>query len=143
MQLRLSPASVESLLGGAEALRPITPNWDKRDFPLQAHQAFGTSPLPLSAVYIFGDRASEERAPWVEPLHPRDAFISLVGNTYGNTLLDAPMRAHEFDVLTQMTTQVPVRRVIPHDSHQRIGKLCDTILDDLERRDTAHEAQPA
>jgi hypothetical protein len=141
--LRLWPASVASLLGGAEALRPITPNWDKRDFPLQEHRAFGTSPLPLAAVYIFGDRVNEDRAPYVESINPREAFISLVGNTYGNTLLDPAMRAHEFDVLTQMTSQVPVRRVVPHDSHQLIDRLCDTILDDLQRRGTAHEAQPA
>jgi hypothetical protein len=139
--LRLWPASVTTLLGGADALRPITPNWDKRDFPLQEHQAFRTSPLPLAAVYIFGDRSNEDRAPYVEPISPREGFINLVGNTYGNTLLDPVMRAHEFDVLTRMTNEVPVRRVVPHDSHQLIGKLCDTILDDLQRYGTAHEAQ--
>jgi len=129
--LRLWPASVTSLLGRVEALRPITPNWDKRDFPLLEHRAFTTSPLPLAALYILGERRNDDRAPYVEPVSPRDAFIHLVGNTYGNTLLDAPMRAHEFEVLTQLSSQVPIRRVIPHESPERIGTLCDTILDDI------------
>jgi len=140
--LRLWPASVTSLLGRVDALRPITPNWDKRDFPLLEHQAFKTSPLTLAALYILGDRRNDDRAPYVEPLSPREGFINLVGNTYGNTLLDPPMRAHEFDVLTQLSSQVPIRRVIPHDSHQLIDKLCDTILDDLQPHVAVHEAQP-
>jgi hypothetical protein len=131
--LRLWPASVTSLLGDVDSLRPITPNWDKRDFQLLKYQAFNTSPLPLAAVYLLGARDNDDRAPYVEPLSPREGFIHLVGNTYGNTLLDPPMRAHEFDVLTQMSNQVPMRRVIPHESPQRVGQLCDTILGDLQR----------
>jgi hypothetical protein len=131
--LRLWPASVTSLLGHVEALRPITPNWDKRDFPLLEHRAFETSPLPLAALYLLGDRQNDDRAPYVEPVTPREGFIGLVGNTYGNTLLDAPMRAHEFEVLTQMSSQVAIRRVTPHESPERIGALRDTILDDLQR----------
>ena len=141
--LRLWPASVASLLGGVDALRPITPNWDKRDFPLLEHRAFATSPLPLAALFILGDRRNDERAPYAEPVSPREGFIHLVGNTYGNTLLDPPMRAHEFDVLTRMCNEVPIRRVIPHESRERIGAICDTILDDLERHGAAHKAQPA
>ena len=132
--LRLWPASVTSLLGHVDALRPITPNWDKRDFPLLEHQAFEKSPLPLAAVYWLGDRSNDDRAPYMEPVSPREAFIFLVGNTYGNTLLDASMRAHEFEVLTRMSSQVPIRRVIPHESPDRIGTLCDAILDDIHAR---------
>ena len=134
--LRLWPASVTSLLGAPDALRPITPNWDKRDFPLLKHQAFNASSLPLAALYILGDRQNDDHAPYVEPLRPREGFINLVGNTYGNTLLDPPMRAHEFDVLTQLSTQVPIRRVIPHESREHIGKLCDAILEDIQRHAT-------
>ena len=140
--LRLWPASVTSLLGTPEALRPITPNWDKRDFPLLEHQAFNASPLPLAALYLLGDRQHDDRAPYVEPVTPREGFISLVGNTYGNMLLDPPMRAHEFDVLTQLSTQVPIRRVIPHDSPQLVETLCDAILADLRRHVIVHHTQP-
>jgi hypothetical protein len=131
--LRLWPASNDSLNGIVEALRPITPNWDKRDFPLREYRAFNASPLPLAAVYILGDRQDAHGAPRVEPLSPREGFITLVGNTYGNTLLDASMRAHEFEVLTEMSNRVPIRRVTPHGSPQLIDRMCEVILDDFRR----------
>jgi hypothetical protein len=44
-------------------------------------------------------------------MRPQTALLSLVGNTYGNYLLDAAMRAVEFDLLGRVVERVPVRQV--------------------------------
>jgi hypothetical protein len=82
---------------------------------------------------MFSPRASESQAPRVAQLSSRQALLELVQNTYLNWLLDRERRAAEFDVLTRLVMEVPVRRIIPHSDPHRIGALCDLIRDDAER----------
>jgi hypothetical protein len=56
--------------------------------------------------------------------------MELVQNTYMNWLLDRHQRAAEFDALSKLVTQVPVRRIVPHADPGRIGELCDLIQAD-------------
>jgi hypothetical protein len=46
--------------------------------------------------------------------------------------LDRNQRAAEFDALSKLVTQVPVRRIVPHADPGRIGELCDLILADAK-----------
>jgi len=41
------------------------------------------------------------------------------------------MRAHEFELLTRVSHQVPLRRVTPHSATTRIPDLCDRIREDF------------
>jgi len=50
-----------------------------------------------------------------------------------NWVLDQGQRAAEFDMLTKVVTQVPVRRIVPHADPERVGALCDLIIADVER----------
>ena len=51
------------------------------------------------------------RTPLVEEFGAREAFMTLVANTYVNYLLNEDMRRREFDVLGNVVAGVPVRRV--------------------------------
>jgi hypothetical protein len=127
----LWPDAVESLFGVRHALPRLTSNWEKFFLPLEGRNAkFEAHKRPLGAVYLLAPRAAEANAPRIEEVGPREALLELVQNTYMNWLLDREQRAAEFDALSKLVTQVPVRRIVPHADPGRIGELCDLILAD-------------
>jgi len=84
-------------------------------------------------IYLLAQRSQEERAPWIEEISPREALLELVQNTYLKRLLDRTQRAAEFDLLSRVVMQVPVRRILPHVDFARVGVLCDLIVAHTER----------
>ena len=127
--IRLWPASVKTLYGSDSHLPKLTPNWDKCYLDLT--ERFPTKAVPLSAIYLFGERRDEPGAPFVQAVDRTDALLSLIANTYTNYLIDRSMQARQFDLLTRVLANVPVRRVVPHADPQRVRQLCDCILDDF------------
>jgi hypothetical protein len=129
--IRLWPASVKALYGAETHLPKLTPNWDKCYLDLKGQ--FQTEPLPLAAIYHLGERRHDATAPFVETLDRSEGLLSLIANTYATKLMDKEMRAREFEVLTRVLNNVPLRRVTPHADPVRIPELCDTILSDFSR----------
>jgi hypothetical protein len=130
----LWPEAVHNLFGTPDALPPLTPNWEKCFLALDAGVTkFETERRPLGGVYILSPRVAEENAPRVEEISAQRAVLVLVQNTYMNWLLDRDRRALEFQVLSNLVTQVPIRRVVPHRDPARIGALCDLIVEDAQR----------
>ncbi len=131
--IRLWPASVKALYGTESHLPKLTPNWDKCYLDLTGRpEQFQQESLPLAAIYLLNDRRNNSRAPFIEPVDSAVAFMSLVANTYATKLMDKQMRAREFELLTRVLNNVPLRRVTPHADSARIPELCDCILKDFE-----------
>jgi hypothetical protein len=127
----LWPESVEMLYGSADALPKILPEDEKRLLALGDGSArYETRALRLAAIYVLADRRSDP-APIVEPLGARPALLSLVTDSFANRVLDREMRAQEFDVLSRLATQVPVRRVFPHRDPGKVHHLCEAIWKDF------------
>jgi hypothetical protein len=125
--LCLWPESVESLYGSAEALPRFSANYEKRCLSLRKQELrFEARALPLSAIYILGDRRSDP-APLVEELTPQKAFLSLVANTFATNTLDTTMRAKEFEVLARLFPRIPVRVLCAHHDAGRLTDLCDLL----------------
>jgi hypothetical protein len=129
----LWPDAVRDLLGRPDALPRLTPSWEKCFLPLDGIRAkFEAKRKPLGAVYMLAPRAEEANAPRIEEVGASEALLELVRNTYMNWLLDRNQRATEFDALSRLVQQVPVRRIVPHADPGRIGELCDLILADAK-----------
>jgi len=130
-QVGLWPDAVETLLGSADALPRLTSSWEKCFLPLDGGRArFEPEQRSLGTIYLLAPRTDSEDAPRIEQISPREALLGLVQNTYMNWLLDRKQRAAEFDFLSGLVTNVPVRRIIPHSDPARIGPLCDLIVAD-------------
>ncbi len=130
----LWPESVEKLFGAPDALPRLTPSWEKYFLPLDGKNArFEEQRRVVSTVYLFAPRVGEADAPRIETMSSREALLNLVQNTYMNWLLDRNQRAAEFDALSKLVTQVPIRRIVPHLDPGRIGALCELIVADAER----------
>ncbi len=140
----LWPDAVKKLFGAPDALPRLTPSWEKFFLPLDGRNAkFEEQRQALSAVYLFAPRVAEPDAPRIETMSSREALLNLVQNTYMNWLLDREQRAAEFDALGKLVTQVPVRRIVPHLDHGRIGALCELIVTDAERLSAAYDSTAA
>lgn len=127
--IRLWPASVKALYGSETHLPKLTPNWEKCYLDLK--QQFHGQPLPLAAIYQLSERRHDARAPFVETLNRSEGLLSLIANTYATKLMDRAMRAREFELLTRVLNNIPLRRVTPHADPARIPELCDRILTDF------------
>jgi hypothetical protein len=139
----LWPESVGMLAGDAHALPLITPNWDKRFLPLDGSPAHHDDQRrPLALVYLLAPREAAN-APRVEEVSGRDVLLELVQNTYMNWLLDRTQRAAEFELLTRLVAQVPVRRIVPHRDPACVDDLCDLILSDATSQFTKRIAVAA
>jgi hypothetical protein len=133
-RVNLWPDSVLTLFGSKDALPRITPTWEKRYLPLgdNGHH-FGSTPLPLGAIYILDSRNAAHTTPALEEVSGEEAFMALVANTYVNYLLDQDMRRKEFDVLGRLVSSIPIRRVRPPAESSAIFNLCETIAADAKR----------
>src|SRR4051794_18981335 len=130
--IRLWPAAVKALYGSETHLPKLTPNWDKCYLALEEN--FQREPLRLAAIYHLGERRHETRAPFVQGLDRAEGMMSLVANTYATKLMDKQMRAREFELLTRVVGNVPMRRVTPHADAGRLDDLCTRIIADFKSR---------
>jgi hypothetical protein len=131
-RLNLWPESVEALYGSPERLPLITPGWDKRFLDLsRPPYAFQNRPVPLAAIYLLREVAAGDRPPRTEAATGPAALMGLVANTYANYLLDAPMRAREFDFLGHIVARVPIRSVSYSRHSESYAQLPDAIWADF------------
>lgn len=127
----LWPDSVEKLLGSADALPSLTPNWEKKFLGLDGKRAsFALQTTPLGAIYLLGERSSDESAPRIAEISTKEALLELVQNTYMNALLTKEQRASEFELLGRLVNLVPCKRIIAHKEAARIGALCELLESD-------------
>src|SRR5262249_889832 len=143
-RIRLWPDAAEALYGFSSALPQLTPNWDKCYLDLTRNgYRFQPSALPLAAIYLLGERVSDAPTPRVERLEPRSAFMSLIANSYASRLMDAGMRAREFDLLGRLVAAIPVKRVVPRADLGGLTRLCTAIVEAFGRAAPAVHGFPA
>jgi hypothetical protein len=129
----LWPATVRNLLGAPDALPRLTSDWEKCYLPLDGKAAiFEKGRRPLAAIYLLAARETGSDTPRIQEASARTAVLELVQNTYMNYVLDPQQRAAEFDMLTKISRNVPVRTVIPHSDITRIDALSELVLSDVE-----------
>jgi len=135
-QLRLWPPAVKMLYGDADALPPLTANWDKRALNLVGESgAFPERSLPLAAIYLLGERGGDGERPRIVSLSAQEALMALVTHTYMNYLLDSSQRAAEFALLGRLLHAVPLQLVLPHEDPSQLARLCDVLLADCQTHD--------
>ena len=122
--------SVQALFGGDARLPLICPSWDKQFMTLDQESQFETRSLPLGAIYALQEREAGLAAPVVENVTGAEAFLAVIRNTYMNHLPDPEMRSREFQVLTRVLAQVPVRRVRAAADPSMLFDLCKTVAAD-------------
>jgi hypothetical protein len=127
--IRLWDDSVAMLFGRPTALPLMAPGWNKRQLDLRTLDGafILDGRLPLTGAYVLdtGNRPSPPVA--AARLSPRDALMALVPNTYANVLLDADMRAAEFQTLSSIVSTVPVWRIHAPENAAELATFCEMV----------------
>ncbi|MGH9256162.1 MAG: hypothetical protein ACRD3C_16505 [Vicinamibacterales bacterium] len=127
-RLSVWPDSADALFGEHVALPFHSPSYPKPYLDiLDAGYGFQHSPVPIGIVYVLGARSAASRGCSSTPMDPRPALLALVRNTYCSYLLDAKMREREFDVLSQLVKQGPVRGLSFGDNLDSLASSCRTL----------------
>lgn len=130
--VNLWPEALEMLAYPEGSSHSASAAVDKVRVPLGGNDSkFQREALPLAAIYVLAERSADSRAPFIDVLPPQVALMNLVANTYGNTILDPTMRAHEFRALGQIAESLPIRSLIARDGTAQLARLYDLVCEDL------------
>jgi hypothetical protein len=126
--LGLWPDSVEMLYGSEKTIPGFASTWEKGRLSLADHDLrFQNRALPLGAVFLLEQRTIDPVAPCLEAAPSRANLIELIANSYGTDLLEAEMRAREFELLGHLVSSVPLFRLRPHADRARLSSLCELV----------------
>lgn len=128
--LNLLPDSLALVFGAGAGAKSADPEGEKVQVVLDGKSLrFHDRPLPMGAIYIL-EEGNEQSLPAITSIRPQEAIIALASQTYANKMLDRPMRAHEFQVLGELTKAVPVRRLVVPSRDSKIRDLYDALSRD-------------
>lgn len=139
--LRARPGSVEGVAAVAGRLGDLRPTPDGAYVDLPLSSAASRQPVPLRAVYYLDHGASESSGTCrIEPVTGAEAFLALVRNAWATRWQDREGRALEFDWLTRLSAQVPMRRVPMGDPRPGADAVVEAVLTDWQERISAGNA---
>jgi hypothetical protein len=110
-RLRLWPDSVEGLYGVPDALPLLVEGWEKRYLDLEAEGTFCAEALPLAAIHTIARREQDLPRAAIEPLSHRAALLRLIADVYTGHFPGRAQRRRDFEVLSRLASEVPVRQV--------------------------------
>ena len=130
-RLSMWPDSARSLFA-ATSLPAHSQVYDKRRLDLCEHgYRFHDRAVPVSMICILAPRTAVGRRPEMRALRPQTALMTLVSHTYSNYLLDAPMRAREFDELGRVAASLPVCELALADGLDALVSDCRLLAERL------------
>jgi hypothetical protein len=137
-RLSLWADSADALFA-TESLPVHSPVYAKRRLDLLEHGfRFHDRPLPVGMICVLASRDEFSRRPVIRALRPQTALMKLVSHTYGNYLLDASMRAHEFGVLGRVAASVRVSELSLGARLDGLVSDCQLLAGDLALQSPAH-----
>lgn len=133
--LGLLQQTAVALLGPADLPR-LWAGEEKRYLSLSLQgvaSAFGYEQraLPLAGVYFIGSRGASDMAPSTERVRPAEGLMGLVGYRFMRRFEKEQHRIRQFELLSRLAREVPLRRVHSPNSLTALSLVCDTILQDL------------
>jgi hypothetical protein len=92
---------------------------------------FESGALPLDRIYIL-DSDGADTSSSSSTNCAQERFLSLIGNTYATSILDASMRADELSVLGRLASQIPIHRIAWDRSPGALEHRCDLVISNGE-----------
>jgi hypothetical protein len=124
----LWPESKALLRGSPSESEAITSSFEKQRLLLGGLSLpFQSFPLPIGAIFNFGERQEGSLEHAIQRLAGREGLLALLGNSYIGPALTAEMRAREFKVFAEVAEMIPIYRLQPHLDLRKLEQLCEAI----------------
>ncbi|NJM23487.1 MAG: hypothetical protein HC907_35075 [Richelia sp. SM1_7_0] len=135
-RLRLWKSAVNAVYGSEEGLTRVFSQTDKHFVELNQNNtsawSFHNQPLPLTAIYVLGERQQSLVASSIETIIPQLGLMQLITHRYPQSLkLQQDMQRREFVELGRLAEIVPMRHLHREDNLAGLGVVCDRILEDV------------
>ena len=133
-RIKLFPDMARRHLGEKVTGPPMNLATEKRVIVLEPHQRCLT-PMPLGAIYALASprEVARKQRIRIDRMSSRQAFISLVANTFNRLLLGADRLHRQFDETARLAVVVPVNKLIYPRRHGSLPLVREAILADLRR----------
>ena len=123
--------AAQQLFAG-ESLPEHSAVYPKHHVDLVGHgYRFHEGPVPIETIFVLSDRARTDQAVETRRVKPQAALMNLVSHTYGNYLLDASMRAREFDVVARIATRVTVQEIAFGGGLENLVAACRRLAQEM------------
>lgn len=137
--MRMWPDQAEHFLGDWECLEVVHPWYSKRRVPVGGDFGkFHVEPAPISRVYLPERRTAGERGEEIEvsEVSPGEALMTLLSESFiPQTAESLGLQGRRLEVLGALVRQAPVRRVSYPEGYDRLPRVRDRIIRDLEEDD--------
>ena len=70
----------------------------------------------------------------IEDIPGTESLKSLISHTYAYRMFDKEMRKFEFEFLSRLVAEVPVRSLTPFAGLNRLSELCGMVIEDVRGR---------
>ena len=135
-QMRMWPEQAEHFLGNYENLEIVYPGYSKRRVLVEESGlgSFCDVSRPLACLYLPERR---EVADWgmrtvITPVPRREALISLLAHSFVPHIVEAMgLQSRRLGFFAEMTSRVPVRRVVYQSGLDHLPRVRRAILNDL------------
>ena len=134
-RIKLLPDSARRILGPAATGVPMNAETNKHVIALDVAQRC-QAPVPLRVLYVLAPPQEMRHLRRVRavPLSAREAFFSLVGNTFNRHIADSDRLERQLAETTRLVNAVPVRKLVYPRSFARLGEVREAILADSRLR---------
>ena len=92
--------------------------------------SFSSDSCPLKCIYILQPRSKELEAICIEDVPASSRLISLLTNTYADHQLSKKSRAHEFELLGNVVSNIPIRNVTMPHNLETLPEACKVLVRD-------------
>ena len=131
-RLKLFPSVARTVLARA-AGSPFHADTSKMILPLAATEAHDHS-VPLRALYVLPDPAQPGRQPGtvsIAPIEGEKAFLEILRSAFNLVRVDRARLSNQFNVATQLITDVPIRRLSYRRKLSFLNTVCDAVIADV------------
>jgi hypothetical protein len=133
-RIKLFPDMARRHLGERVTGPPMNLKAKKQVIALEPHQRCDT-PVPLGAIYALASprEVARKQRVRIETLSLRQAFVTLVANTFNYLIVGSDRLQRQFHETAQLAAAVPVRKLIYPRRHDSLPRVREAVLADLSR----------
>ena len=135
-RIKLFPKVATRFLADASNGVPLNPRTRKQIIPL-SNTLVCSKAMPLSAIYVLAPpNKAHDNSVRITPLTEREAFVSLLCNTFNRVIADPDRLRRHFEAAQTLANVMRIRKLFYPRSLEQLPLVREAILSDL-RRDTS------
>jgi hypothetical protein len=130
-RIKVFPGIARRFLGKRASGVPMNADTKKQVIPIGRSACF--YPVPLASIYALcaPHEVRRKGVIRIEPLTPREAFISIVGNTFNSALSGADRLQRQAEAAIRLVRSVPVKKLFYPRVLSQLPAVRDAIVRDL------------